>query len=120
MKIAVSCTTNSPDAMVDSRFGRAPYFAIYDTATHNFDFLDNQHTLNSPSGAGVQSAQHVVNANVSALLTGHCGPKAFKAMTTARITIYTNVSGSLIDAVAACENGELVEASEADVDGHWL
>jgi predicted Fe-Mo cluster-binding NifX family protein len=119
MKIAVSCSEKSADAVVDSRFGRAPYFAIYDTETHEFDFIDNQQTLNTASGAGIQSAQHVVNAGVSALLTGHCGPKAFKAMKAADVKIYTNVSGTLKAAVAALEQGELTEASEADVEGHW-
>lgn len=120
MKIAVSCTTKSPEATVDSRFGRAPYFAIYNTETLKFEFIDNQQTLNSPSGAGVQSAQHIVNAGVSAVLTGHCGPKAFKAMNAAGIKIYTNVSGDLQDAIAAFEKGELTEAAEADMEGHWV
>jgi len=120
MKIAMSCAAKSPDAELDSRFGRAPYFAIYDDEIKSFDFINNQQTLNSPSGAGVQAAQNVVNAGVSVLLTGHCGPKAFKAMTAAGIKIYTNVSGSLHDAMAAFERGELVDASTADVDGHWI
>lgn len=120
MKIAVSCTEKSTDAAVDSRFGRAPYFAIYDTETKEFEFIDNQQTLNTASGAGVQAAQHVVNADVSALLTGHCGPKAFKAMNAAEIKIYTNVSGLLKDALAMFESGSLVLTSEADVEGHWV
>jgi len=120
MKIAISCTDKSSEAKVDTRFGRAPYFAIYDTESQEFDFIDNQQTLNTPSGAGIQAAQHVVNAGVSALLTGHCGPKAFKAMTAAGIKIFTNASGSLKDAIAAFENKELTPASEADVEGHWL
>ncbi len=120
MKIAMSCDAKSADASIDSRFGRAPYFAIYDTETQEFDFIDNHQTLNTPSGAGIQSAQHVVNAGVSVVLTGHCGPKAFKAMTAADIKIYTNVSGAIKEAIAAHERGELAEAAEADVEGHWI
>ena len=120
MKIAISCTEKSPETDVDSRFGRAPFFAIYNTETQEFEFIDNQQTLNSPSGAGVQAAQHIVNAGVSALLTGHCGPKAFKAMNAAKIKIYTNISGAVKDAIAAFEKGELTEAAEADMEGHWI
>ena len=120
MKIAISCREKSMDSEVDARFGRAPYFCIYETDDDSFEFIDNQQTLNSPSGAGVQSAQNVVNAGVSALLTGHCGPKAFRALTSAHIKVYTDVAGTVQEAVSALRNNELSPSSAADVEGHWV
>ena len=120
MKIAISCQEKSIDADVDPRFGRAPYFCIYDTETDSCEFIDNQQTLDSPSGAGVQSAQNVVNAGVSALLTGHCGPKAFRALSAAKIKIYTEVAGTVQEAVSSFRNDALTPAQAADVEGHWI
>lgn len=120
MKIAISCTEKSVHASVDPRFGRAACFYIYDSDTGEYDFIDNQQSLNSPSGAGVQAAQIVVNAGVDVLLTGHCGPKAFRAVRAARIKIFTNVSGPIAEVISACQNGQLEEATEADVEGHWV
>ena len=119
MKVAISCKEHSAEAEVDPRFGRAPCFAIYDTASDAFEFIDNTQSLNSPSGAGVQAAQTILNAEVSALLTGHCGPKAFRALSSADVAIYTNVAGTVQEAVSAFKNKSISPAEEADVEGHW-
>lgn len=120
MKMAISCKEKSKNAVVDPRFGRALYFCIYDTETDAYDFIDNQQTLISPSGAGVQAASHLTNAGVSVLLTGHCGPNAFRALRAANMKIYHNVSGTLTDVINAFQKGKLTPASEADVEGHWV
>ena len=119
MKLAISCKERSEDADVDPRFGRALYFCIYETDSDTFEFIDNAQSLNSPSGAGVQAAQTILNAGVSALVTGHCGPKAFRALAAANVQIYTNVAGTVQEAVSAFKNHKLKLADEADVEGHW-
>ena len=43
---------------------------------------------------------------VSALLTGHCGPKAHQVLTAAGITIYNNVEGTVTEAVARFNAGD--------------
>ena len=55
----------------------------------------------------------------SAVLTGHCGPKAFRALTAVGIDIYTGASGTARDALDQLEAGKLERATEADVGGHW-
>ncbi len=119
MKIAVSATDQTLDARVDSRFGRAPYFLIYDDETDEHSFIDNQQALNAASGAGVQAAQNVVESGAEALLTGHCGPKAFRTLAAGDVAIYINVSGTLSEAIKAYKKGEYSKAETADVNGHW-
>ncbi|MBD3383301.1 dinitrogenase iron-molybdenum cofactor biosynthesis protein [candidate division KSB1 bacterium] len=119
MKIAISATEKKLDAQVDSRFGRAPFFLIYDIETDEHDFIENTRALNAASGAGVQAAQNVVDSGVDAVLTGHCGPKAFRALGAGDISIYVNVSGSLRKAIEAFKEGEYEAAEKADVNGHW-
>ena len=119
MKIAVTSQENNLDANVDPRFGRAKYFLIADTESDETEFVDNEQNLASASGAGVQSAQHVVNSGVQAVLTGHCGPKAFRALQAAGIVIYTGVEGAVKQAIDDFKSGKLTQAQSADVKGHW-
>jgi predicted Fe-Mo cluster-binding NifX family protein len=119
MKIAITsqgATSNSP---VDSRFGRAKYFMIYDADQNTFSALDNDQNLNAPQGAGIQSAATVVNAGCTALITGHCGPKAFAALTKAGAAVYTVSGGTVAQAIEAFKRGDLKKIENADVEGHW-
>ena len=79
MKIALTTSGKSLDAPVDSRFGRAPGFLLYDLETKTFSVVDNELNLNAPQGAGIQAAETIVRSGARALVTGHCGPKAFRS-----------------------------------------
>ncbi len=119
MKIAVSAQENNPDSLIDTRFGRAKYFVVYDDETGNWDAIDNVQNLQAAQGAGIQSAATVVNAGCIALISGHCGPKAFTALNKAGVTVYTVDGGSVRDAIDAFIRGDLSQSKNADVDGHW-
>jgi predicted Fe-Mo cluster-binding NifX family protein len=80
---------------------------------------DNAQNLNAPQGAGIQAAATVSRLGATVLITGHCGPKAFQALTAAGIKIYTGATGSVSDAVAQFKAGTLKAADTADVEGHW-
>ncbi|NCB09994.1 MAG: hypothetical protein EOM73_17795, partial [Bacteroidia bacterium] len=49
----------------------------YFKGKEKFEVIGNDQNLNSVNGAGIQSAQNVVNLKVNAVITGNCGPKAF-------------------------------------------
>jgi hypothetical protein len=54
------------------------------------------------------------------VLTGHCGPNAFRALQAAGIRVYAGVTGgSVREAVEQFKAGALREAAAADVQGHW-
>lgn len=119
MKIAISAVAPGIESAVDQRFGRAKYFAIYDSETGECNFLDNKIQLNAAQGAGIQTAEMLAKAAVEAVLTGHCGPNAYKALSAAGIALYIGVSGNLTDALKAYQEGSLSPADGADVEGHW-
>ena len=77
MKIAVTSLGESLDSPIDQRFGRARFFVLYDLESGEWTVHDNTQNLEAAQGAGIQAAQHVVNLGVEAVITGHCGPKAF-------------------------------------------
>jgi predicted Fe-Mo cluster-binding NifX family protein len=120
MKIAISSSGKTLDSAVDPRFGRAEYFIIVDSETMDFEVVENSQNLNLPQGAGIQAGKTIADNNVAALITGHCGPKAFKVLQSAGIKIMTGASGKVADAIAQFKSGELEAAGEADVEGHWV
>ena len=106
MKICITSTGDGPGAEVDPRFGRAEYFAIVDTDTESFDFIENP-ALQASGGAGVQSAQFVVERGVTAVLTGNVGPNAYKILNAGKVEVYTSVQGTVEKALADFKNGDL-------------
>lgn len=120
MKIAITATGESLDAEVDPRFGRAQAFVIYDLDSGEFAIADNTQNLNAPQGAGIQAAQNVASQGVVAVLTGHCGPKAFRTLAAADIKLFTNVKGTVRQAVDDYKTGKLTASEAADVEGHWV
>ena len=119
MKIAVTSTGIEMTSEVDPRFGRAAYFIIVDPETMDFEPVENSQNINLPQGAGIQAGKTVADKNVDTVITGNCGPKAFKTLQAAGIKVVTNASGRVIDAVEKFKNGEFENADGANVEGHW-
>lgn len=119
MKIAISSRSGKLTDPIDSRFGRASYFIIYNLEDDSYEVLENSQNLNATQGAGIQAAMNVINSDATALLTGHCGPKAFRTLATGEIAIYCDVKGSIEDAITSFKENKLTVADSADVEGHW-
>ncbi|MBN2085551.1 MAG: NifB/NifX family molybdenum-iron cluster-binding protein [Anaerolineales bacterium] len=119
MKIAFSTSGDGINAPLDSRFGRAPKFLIFDLESGAFEVIDNEKNLNAAQGAGIQSAETVVRSGAKAIVTGHCGPNAFRALRAAGIKILSTDAATVTEALEQYKAGKLVEAASADVEGHW-
>jgi predicted Fe-Mo cluster-binding NifX family protein len=119
VKILITANGETLDAPVDSRFGRAARFILYDSTTREVTAVDNRQNLEAAQGAGIQAAEIVSRLGAECLLTGHCGPKAFRALSAAGIRVYNGASGTVAQAIASFEAGRLRQAAGADVDGHW-
>lgn len=119
MKIAFSTSGEDLGAPLDARFGRAPKFLIYDLDTDTFTVIDNRKTMDSAQGAGIQSAQTVARSGAGAVITGNCGPKAFRVLSAAGIHIYNCGARTIQEALELYRAGSLAEADDANVEGHW-
>jgi predicted Fe-Mo cluster-binding NifX family protein len=120
MKIALTTSGKDLNAPLESRFGRAPLFLIYDLEAKTFEIIDNEQNLNTAQGAGIQSAQNIAQLGVKAIITGHCGPKAFRVLGAAGVKIYNTSATTVAEALDQYQAGKLAEASSADVEGHWV
>jgi predicted Fe-Mo cluster-binding NifX family protein len=119
LKIAFTTSGNDLSAPLEGRFGRAPKFLIFDLDAGSFEVIDNTQSLNAAQGAGIQSAETVVRAGSQALVTGHCGPKAFRALRAAGVKIYNTDAATVAEALERYRSDKLSESESADVEGHW-
>ena len=120
MNIAISASGTNPGDGVDPRFGRAPFFVLYDSETASYRAIDNKQNTEAMQGAGIQAAETIVREQAVVLLTGHCGPKAFRVLQAAGVRVYTGLEGTVEEAVELFTRGGLEEASAPDVEGHWM
>ncbi len=104
MKIAVSANQPTLESDIDPRFGRCQYFVIVDTDTMAFEGFQNTN-IDAGSGAGINSAQMVVDKGAQAVLTGNIGPKASQVLEAAGVQMVTGVSGNIRTAVASFKSG---------------
>ena len=119
MKLAITASGPELASAMDPRFGRAKYLLIVDTPERTLLAVDNRAGMDAAQGAGIQAAQHVIDQGVTALVTGHCGPKAFRVLRAAGIDVYLATAATAAEALERFEAGELQTALAADVDSHW-
>ena len=119
MKIAVTSQGNSLEDLVDPRFGRAMRFLVFDAETSKLQVVDNTRTLNTAQGAGIQAAETLSRLGVQAVITGHCGPKAFRVLSAAGIKVFSTDAPTVAEALDRFRSGKLTGVHSADVEGHW-
>lgn len=120
MKIAVTATGPELSSDLDPRFGRAAYFILVDPETMTFEVVENRQNLDLPQGAGIQAGKTIVDRHADALITGNCGPKAFKVLERAGVKIMVGASGTVADALAQFKRNQLTPVDAPNVEGHWV
>lgn len=119
MKIAVTATGKDIEANVDPRFGRARYLLILDERGNLLEAIDNSANVNAMRGAGIQASKILADKKVDVLITGYCGPNAFKTLNAAGISIVVEQSGKVRTAVERFTKHELKYADQPNVEAHW-
>jgi predicted Fe-Mo cluster-binding NifX family protein len=118
MKLAFTTPGENLDSPLDHSFGRARNFLVYDLQTQTLEIINNKQNLDAAQGAGIQSAQTIAKAGAQALITGHCGPKAFRVLEAAGIKVLNTDASTVTEALARYRAGTLTEAKTANVEGH--
>jgi predicted Fe-Mo cluster-binding NifX family protein len=108
VKLALTTSGTTPEAPLDPRFGRAPRFLVYDTDTNGFEIVDNRAGHEAAQGAGIQAAERLARLGVRGLVTGGCGPNAFRSLERAGIEIYNCDARTVAEAIEAYRAGRLV------------
>ncbi len=121
MRIAITSQGNTIESIIDLRFGRASSFLICDEDAKSWEHITNEQNLNATQGAGIQAASTVAKMQCDAVITGHCGPKAYKTLTAAGIAVYScsESKTTVARAMELYKQGTLPKLDTADVEGHW-
>ncbi len=119
MKVAVTSKGSSLQDEVDPRFGRALYILIVDIDSMAVEAIDNNENINAFKGAGIQAATMIHDKGAEVLLTGFCGPNAFKTAEAAGIKVVNDISGTVEQVVEKFKAGQLIYSEAPNTDGHW-
>ncbi len=118
MKIAVSSCGIFLDSPIDPRFGRCDYFVIVDTYDMSFEVIDNE-SNELTQGAGVQSAHFVISKGVQAVITGHIGPNAIRALSAAGVEVVLCQTESIREAIEKYQKGVIKSVNGPSVRDHY-
>lgn len=117
MRIAVTSTGPSLEALLDPRFGRCATFVIVETEDERLEFEAND-GASLGGGAGIQSARRMAERGVAVVLTGDCGPNAHETLTAAGIDVVLGCEGTVAAVVARFRSGGYAVAGAPNVAPH--
>ena len=89
MKVVVSARGKDLESLLDPRFGRAPYLLFYDTEVDQLEVIDNNSANQLAHGAGIQTAQSVLDKRPDLVVSGNFGPKAAQVLQAGSIKLAT-------------------------------
>ncbi|MGD2034030.1 MAG: NifB/NifX family molybdenum-iron cluster-binding protein [Bacteroidales bacterium] len=75
MKTIITSEGNELTSKFDRRFGRAAWYCLYDQATGEKVFYENEN-INAGGGAGTKAAEKMIELDVQKVVSGDFGPKA--------------------------------------------
>jgi predicted Fe-Mo cluster-binding NifX family protein len=107
VKVAVSALGTGIDDKVDERFGRAQNLLVVDCETLRVECIDNKKNRDALQGAGIGAAELVSDSGAEAVITGHLGPKAHRALSMVGIDGYAGGGMTVREAIAAYNDGAL-------------
>ena len=120
MKIAVTSSGRDLSSPIDPRFGRCANFIIVDSDSMESQVVENSQNLNLPQGAGIQAGKTIADNQAEVLITGNCGPKAFMVLEQAGVNVITGASGTVGQVIEQFKEGKFQNATQPNVEGHWV
>lgn len=116
MRVAISSTGPDLNGNVDPRFGRCAYFIFYDTDTGSWEAVPNANR-DAAGGAGIRTAQSVVDRGVETVITGNIGPNAMQVLS-GQVKVYTGFFGTIEEALQALKAGGMSDTTSPTVKDH--
>lgn len=93
MKAAITSLGNNIESKVCEKFGRSPYFVIFNTNNGDIKFIVND-AASASGGAGPKAAETIIRNEAEVILTGNVGNNALAVLERAGIKIIKGLSES--------------------------
>jgi len=84
----------------------------------SFEAMENTNVMRG-GGAGIQSAQWMADQGVEFVLTGNCGPNAYRTLEAAGIQVVIGCSGTVREVVERHRSGSSTPISQPNVASHF-
>lgn len=98
MKVLIAVKENAGlDSGLDSRFGRAAYFLVYDTNGEKIVSVDENKFKDEDSGVGVKTGGLVIEKGCGAVIGPQTGPKLADILRQAGIKMIADTEGTVRD-----------------------
>ena len=88
MLIAITSESMDLNSLVAEKFGWTPFVIFYDTEKNTFEFLRNPYA-NIFGGAGIQTAQFMIEKNAGVVITTEIGVHPLRLLESANVLIYS-------------------------------
>src|SRR6056297_2849338 len=120
MKICIPSQNKKEDALLDSRFGRCPFFAIVDTDNpDDISFIENT-GVRANRGAGISAAQLIVDNDVDAVVVVNLGPKAYNVLSSANVDCLQSTEKTITEVVNDLKEGKLEKMTSSAPGGFGM
>ncbi len=107
------------EVMIESRFGRAPYFLLVDMESDSpVKLITNDKAMGMGHGAGIKTASLIIEEGCNMVVSGLVGPKAFSVLSSAGITVFSGIEGSVREAIQAIKDGRVAPDNAPSSHGH--
>lgn len=106
MKVAVSATGKTLDALVDPRFGRCACLLFVDGDTRRIIGGGPNEFAAASGGAGPRVARWAIDEGAEVVITGNVGPNALDVLRAGGVRVITGASGRVAAAVATLAHEE--------------
>jgi len=106
MKVLIPTNHKDMNGDISPSFGRATYFLIYDTETHQKMYVENP-GASSTGGAGVVAAQKVIDSGAHVVITYRLGKNAYDIISESVIHIYKPKNEDIKNTLKSLSNNEL-------------
>jgi len=109
MKIVFTAKGSEWSSQIDARFGRMEVLVTYDEQNDKLEAVSNNETEAMEHGAGLQTAQKVLDLNPDVIITGNgAGNKALEILQKSNVKMYIGAGDmTLKEAYDAYKNNKL-------------
>ncbi len=109
MRVGIPVEEKKEDAKISSRFGRSPYFAIFDDEKNSVEFCDNPNISSDAHGKGPKTVQLLLDNKVDVIIAKELGTNAKATVEAAGIKVYKAIDGTAKENFEKYKNNELSE-----------
>jgi len=115
-KVAVASAGQTIQNHLAPLFGKSPYFIVYDPVPQTYSVVTNPN-VNDQFGHGIQTAQFMVDLQVSNIIASSFTQEALNTLHDLRVNVFQGVTGTVQDVLTSYIAGRLIPSNRVSLPG---